>query len=305
MDRHQLRRLLSALRSGIRGIRATPLVFAVSVSSMVAGLLLLGSYLLVVQNMRGVLERFGHELKMVAFLDSDVDANPATVDALRKRFEVLEGVSRVRFVSRDQALQHLRSDLGREAGILDGLEQNPLPASFELELTTQSRSPEALAALAARVGQSLEIQEVRYGEDWVQGYARIVNALMWLGAGLGAFLVLLLGTIVAGTVRLALYARTDEIQIQRLVGAGALFVRLPFYLEGALQGALAALVALCLLYGMFQLGLPILGDLLVFLIGSSAPAFFGAAEIALLFVTGVGLGLGGAMLSLLRLEEVQ
>ena len=303
MDRHRLRRLMSALRSGIRGIRATPLIFALSVSSMAAGLLLLGTYLLVVQNMRAVIERFGHELRVVAFLKPSVRPEPASLDALRARFEALDGVSRVRFVSKGQALENLRADLGREASILEGLERNPLPASFEIELASESRSPGAVGALAARIAESEEIDEVRYGEDWVQGYARILRAVVWLGAGLGAFLMLLLGTIVAGTVRLALYARTDEIQIQRLVGAGGLFVRLPFYLEGALQGAVAAAVALAVLYGLFQLGLPIVGDLLAFMLGRSAPAFFGAGEIALLFVMGVGLGLGGAVLSLLRLEE--
>ena len=183
------------------------------------------------------------------------------------RFEALDGVSRVRFVSKGQALENLRADLGREASILEGLERNPLPASFEIELASESRSPGAVGALAARIAESEEIDEVRYGEDWVQGYARILRAVVWLGAGLGAFLML------------------------------------PFYLEGALQGAVAAAVALAVLYGLFQLGLPIVGDLLAFLLGRSAPAFFGAGEIALLFVMGVGLGLGGAVLSLLRLEE--
>ncbi len=303
MDSQQLRRVGSALRSGIRGIRAAPLIFALSVSSMAAGLLLLGTYLLVVQNMQQVLERFGNELRILAFLKPGAHPTPASLTALRSRFEALEGVSRVRFIDSGQALEQLRADLGRESGILEGLERNPLPASFELTLAAESRSSKAIEALAARVAESETIDEVRWGEDWVQGYTRILRAVVWLGAALGAFLMLVLCTVVAGTVRLALYARTDEIQIQRLVGASGLFVRLPFYLEGALQGAVAAALALCLLFGLFQLGLPILGDLLAFLLGRSAPTFFGAPQIILLFLIGVGLGLGGAMLSLVKLEE--
>jgi cell division transport system permease protein len=169
----------------------------------------------------------------------------------------------------------------------------------------ESRSPQAVRALAERLSRVEGVQEVRYGADWVEGYARILRAVEWLGVALGTFLVLILGTIVAGTVRLALHSRADEIQIQRLVGAGGFFVRLPFYLEGALQGAAAAALALTVLFGLFQLGLPVVGELLSFLLGRSVPEFFDLWEIALLFLLGVGLGVGGAMVSLLRLEETQ
>ncbi len=305
MEREQLRRLRSALRSGIRGIRATPIIFTLSVSSMAAGLLLVGTYLLVVQNMQQVLDRFGNELRIVAFLEPGAQPSPAKVAELRSRFEAFDGVSQVRFVDSSQALERLRSDLGREAGILEGLEANPLPASFEITLAADARSARSIEPLAARIAESEAIDDVRWGEDWVQGYSRLLRAVAWLGAALGAFLMLVLCTVVAGTVRLALYARTDEIQIQRLVGASGLFVRLPFYLEGALQGTAAAGLALALLYGLFQLGLPILGDLLAFLLGHATPSFFGASQIVLIFLIGVGLGVGGSVLSLVRLEETR
>ncbi len=305
MEREQLRWLGSALRSGLRGIRATPIIFTLSVSSMAAGLLLLGSYLLVVHNMQQVLERFGNELRIVAFLKPGAQPSPTEVAELRSHFEAFDGVSQVRFVDSSQALERLRSDLGREAGILEGLEANPLPASFEITLAADARSARSIEPLAARIAESEAIDDVRWGEDWVQGYSRLLRAVVWLGAALGAFLMLVLCTVVAGTVRLALYARTDEIQIQRLVGASGLFVRLPFYLEGALQGAAAAGVALTLLYGLFQLGLPILGDLLAFLLGHATPSFFGASQIVLIFLIGVGLGVGGSVLSLVRLEETR
>ena len=305
MEREQLRRLRSALRSGIRGIRTTPIIFTLSVTSMAAGLLLVGTYLLVVQNMQQVLERFGNELRIVAFLKPGAELPPGEVAELHARFEAFDGVSEVRFVDSGQALERLRSDLGREAGILDGLEANPLPASFEITLAADSRSARTIEPLAAHIAESEQIDDVRWGEDWVQGYSRLLRAVVWLGAALGAFLMLVLCTVVAGTVRLALYARTDEIQIQRLVGASGLFVRLPFYLEGALQGAVAAGLALGVLYALFQLGLPILGDLLAFLLGQSAPSFFGAPQMALLFLIGVGLGIGGSVLSLVRLEETR
>lgn len=298
----RVRLLGSAARAALRGIRATPLIFALSVTTMSAGLLLLGTYLLVVQNMRDALERFGADLQVVAFLRPDTPLDPESQDRLRARVAALEGVGEVRFVSRDQALEQLRQDLGEQASILEGLARNPLPASFEIEVTPESRSPEAVRALVTRLNGIESIEDTRYGEDWVEAYGQLLRAVLWLGAGLGSILVLVLGTVVVSTVRLGLYARADEIQIQRLVGADGLFVRLPFYLEGALQGALAAVASLGLLYGLFRLGLPALGDLLAFLLGRPAPSFLGIAELTLLLLVGVGLGLGGAVVSLLRLE---
>ncbi len=120
---------------------------------------------------------------------------------------------------------------------------------------------------------------------------------------LGGFLLLVLGTIVAGTVRLALHAREDEIRIQRLVGANTLFVQLPFYLEGIAQGALAAVGAVAVLYGLFALGLPLVGEPLRFLLGREDPSFLGFQEIGLLILIGVGLGVGGAAVSLAHMDD--
>jgi cell division transport system permease protein len=279
------------------------MIFGLSVSTMAAGLLLLGTYMLVLQNMRQVIDRFGHGLSMVAFLEPAAATEPAVREELSRRFQALEGVSAVRFVSREDALELLRSDLGQEASILEDLEANPLPASFEIDFDMQNRSPEAVRELAAALGEVAGVEEVRYGADWVEGYARVLRAVEWLGVTLGVFLIVILGTIVSGTVRLAVHSRADEIEIQRLVGAGALFVRLPFYLEGALQGTVAAVLALGLLFGLFQLGLPVVGDLLSFLLGRTSPVFLNLGEITFILLLGVGLGIGGAMVSLLRLEK--
>jgi cell division transport system permease protein len=303
MDVRSARRLAVSLRSGLRGARERPLLFALSVATMAAGLLVLGSYLLIAANLRGVLERVGAELKLVGFTSAGATSTKQEIDALAARLRALPGVAEVHFVAPDEAMARLRGDLGEDADVLDGMAKNPLPGSFELVVDAGHREPAELRALAERVGALSGISEVRFGEAWVEGYARVVRMVEWLGVGLGAFLVLVLGAIVAATVRLSLHARADEIQIQRLVGAGGLFVRLPFYLEGALQGGLAALAALLLLRGLYALGMPLLGDALGWLVGAQKLVFFGAGEAIALLALGVGLGVGGALMSLVSLED--
>jgi cell division transport system permease protein len=295
-----LRRLRTAVRSGLRGVTSAPLVFGLSVATMAAGLLLLSAYLLVVQNVRVVVASYASELSLVAFLPAGADAS--AIVGLRGALEGLDDVEGVAFVSSDRALARLRGDLGSDAGVLDGLSHNPLPASFEIRLRPEARTPERLRDLALRAGSLAGVDEVRYGEAWVESYARLLGALQWLGLGLGACIVLVLGVIVSGTVRLAVHARADEIQIQRLVGGGAFFVRLPFYLEAGLQGALGAGVALALLYGLFRLGPALIGESVPLLFGAE-PVFFGSMALSGLVVFAIALGVAAAVLSLAWLEE--
>jgi cell division transport system permease protein len=303
MDARASRRISAALRAGARGASERPLVFLLAVATMAAGLLVLGAYLLVVANLRGVLARAGEELRLVAFTELRGAPGDAAVTSLEARIRAAEGVVSATYVAPEQALARLRDDLGQDAGVLEGLEHNPLPGSFEIAPPRELRDPAQLRALADRISALPGVTEVRWGEPWVEGYARVVRIAEWIGLGLGAFLLLVLGAIVASTVRLSLHARADEIQIQRLVGAGGWFVRLPFCLEGALQGLLAAALALLLLRGSFALGLPLLGDALEWVLGGRPAVFFGAGEAVALVAIGVLLGLGATLASLVNLDE--
>jgi cell division transport system permease protein len=303
IDARAARRLGSAARSGLRGLRSAPLVFAVSVGTMAAGLCVLGAYLLVVKNMRGVLDSFGKELHVVAYLAPGSEPSADERAKLEASLEKKAGVASLRWVSPADALVRLRGDLGPDGDVLDGLEQNPLPGSFEVEVAADQRDPERVRALVASLHSESAIADVRWGEDWVEGYARLLRAAEWLGLALGIFLAGVLFAIASGTIRLALHSRADEIQIQRLVGAGPLFIRLPFYLEGALQGGCAALIAISLLYALYRLGLPLLREPLAYVLGQGQLSFFGAGAIAGLALLGVLVGVGGAALSLVRLEE--
>ena len=303
MDSSNWRRLMTAIKAGLRGIRSAPVVFMTSVVTMTAGMLLLAGYLLLVMNMRGTLGRLGDELSVYAYLPTQVDPNPEQVLALQERFLAFTDVSESVFVSRDEAMEQLKGDLGDLSQVLAGLEANPLPASFEIRLAEKARDPERVRVLAAQIQAIEGIEETRYGEEWVGVYARVLRTAELTGMGLGIGLFLVLSVIVGGTVRLAVYVRADEIEIQRLVGAGGVYVRLPFFIQGVLQGGMGAGFAVLLLYGLFRLDLPMLGAPLQLLTGATDIVFFGPVGVGVLIATGIGLGLSGAVLWLFRLEE--
>lgn len=300
MNPRALRRIWAATRSGLRGIRATSAAFSASVVTLTAGLVMVGACLLAVENLQGVLDALGSELEVVAFLADPLE--PAARAELMARVGRFEGVSGVRFVSRAEALERLRRDLGRDSDVLEGLKHNPLPASLEVRLEPAQRTPERVRGLAARLESDPAVDEVRYGAEWVAGYSRLLRALSWLGVGLGGLVTAVLLAIVAGTIRLGVHARAEEIEIQRLVGAGGWFVRLPFCLEGALSGLLAATLAAAVLWAVFVAALPLWRGPFEFLLGRIEPRFFSPLELVLLLAAGAGLGVGGALVSLARLD---
>ena len=196
------------------------MVFALSVLTMAAGLLVLGAYLLLVANLRGVLDRAGEQLRLVAFTELHAGASAEQVAALEARLRAQPGVKELSYVAPEAALARLRQDLGQDGSALDGLSANPLPGRSSSRSRRSSAGPHQLRELADRIAAVSGVSEVRWGEPWVEGYAKVVRVAELVGVGLGIFLLVVLGAIVASTVRLSLHARTDEIQIQRLVGAG-------------------------------------------------------------------------------------
>jgi cell division transport system permease protein len=148
----------------------------------------------------------------------------------------------VRYVDRATALERLRSDLGELGPALDGLPQNPLPPSLEI-VPREPLQGTGLRVLAAQLGQLPLVHDVEYGREWLDKLEALGRGLRAFGAGALIAIVGAALLVVANTIRLAVYARRDEIEIMKLVGATDRYVRAPFLIEGALQGVLGAALA--------------------------------------------------------------
>jgi len=264
--------LISLMRSALRGLQATPVTSAAAVATIGVALLLVGAFGLLVANMQGLLEQFGEELQVVAYLDPTLPDQAQRELALRAA--ELPTVQSVEWITREEAMRRFRDDLGG-ADLLEGLAENPLPPSLELTLRPEARTPDELASTERALAALPGVDELAQGREWVEGYTRVV-ALVRVGAWtLGAVLAGAALLIVANTIRLAVYAREDELEILSLVGASRTFVRVPFLLEGTIQGALGGLLAVALLFVAFQLVVPQLRYGLELILGNTEPRFFG------------------------------
>lgn len=196
---------------------------------------------------------------------------------------------RVEAVPAAEGLARLRASLGDQAGILDGVGPDALPDA--VEVAAPGITLEAARDLAARLREVPGAADVDYGAAWLE---RLEAALRrGRAVGLGLLLLLAAGTavLVSNTLRLAIFARREEIEIMKLVGATDAFVAAPFLIEGALQGVLGGALAAGALLGLHAALLPRLAGV----VGLAAP--LGRAAV-LPWPLLAGLVAGGALLGL-------
>jgi cell division transport system permease protein len=216
-----------------------------STLTIAVALCVLGGFLIVTTN----LERLGSELSNAAEMSVYLadDATPAQRSAIEAALAPGEVVAGREYVSKPDALARFKQTFSDLAGTIGGLDDNPLPASYEVRLRSTPAARGSLDALAARLRAMPGVADVRYDQQWLARLAGGINIVRGVGLVLGLALTLAAALTVANVVRLALFARRDEIDIMQLVGAPRTFIRGPFVMEGVLQGGIGALLALLVL----------------------------------------------------------
>ena len=251
-------------------------------------LVVLGVFAMLARNLELLLTRWGEELQITAYLTPEFPESERV--KLAGLLEKLPEVERATYTSEALAMRRFRQDLGGLVGILDGLEGNPLPASIEVRVSPEHRTAKAVAELARQVGLMDGVKEVQYGQEWVERYRVFLDMISTLGLGLAAVLIFVGWSSISNLIMLTVYARKDEIEILKLVGATNVFVRTPFLLEGITQGLVASLLALGLLYGLHASVFVHFAQSLSGFFGAFEPVFLGTQQLATFVGGSVGVG---------------
>ena len=220
-----------------------------STLTIALALFVLGGFLLVTAN----LDRLGVEWSRAAELSIYLKDEVTPVE--RRTVEVAVSPSDVvtshEYVSKADALARFKQTFSDLSGAIDTLGENPLPASIEVRLRPGPGASASVDTLAAKLRQLPGVADVRYDRQWLTRLMSAIGIIRGVGLVLGAVLTFAAALTVANVVRLALYARSDELDIMQLVGAPQAYIRGPFVMEGVLQGGIGALVALCALGAAF------------------------------------------------------
>ena len=279
-------------------IRQNLLLHSLATGTITLALLIISLFLLVYVNLEGSAEQWSRKVEVVVYYDRDLSS--LEISDLKNRMQALPGTSRVAYVSKDEALRRFRDRLKGQEALLDGVAANTLPASFELSLKSSYRTTEAIEAYVSALKKLPGIGEVQYGEEWVRKFTTFMQFMRFLSMIIGAFLVLAVIFIVANTIKLTVMARKDELEILSLVGASRMFIKAPFLLEGLVQGAVGALLALAILSIAYVTFLYNAGNFLAINPTEAGLSFLSWEYLVGILLAGTFLGFAGSLVSLKR-----
>jgi cell division transport system permease protein len=244
------KRVGSLLKRIMQNVAASPYLHVAATGSIAFALVIVGVFFLLFVNINQAIKAWQKNIRVVAYLKDSVSKQD--VAGLQQSLSNLEGVAQVLFISKQEAWDHLKKHLEHRASLLEGLDQNPLPASFEMTLAHTQRSWASLALLTRKIQNLPGVDQVEYGQTWVHRFSGFIAFFRLAAVVIGIFVLASSVFVCANTIRLTVFARREEFEIMRLVGATEGFVKIPFYVQNVMEGLLAGLIALGLLLGTYQ-----------------------------------------------------
>jgi len=275
-----------ALAQAMKAIRGNWVASVATITTMTLSLTILAGFSLLSLNMNQVLASLQGELEVSAFLAPGSDG-PRLLDTVRSWPEV----ARAEFIGRDRALANLVADIPSLATAAQ-LVDNPLPDALQMRLLDPSQTP----LVRVRLEQLPGVVDVEDGSDAVETFLAINDALRVVGSILIVVLLSSALFAIVNSIRAAITAREDEIEVQRLVGASSSFIRAPFLIEGFLLGLFSATITLGLTVPGYQFVIARVADQLPFVPFVRDPLLLGQVAI-LLTALALLVGLVGSAIS--------
>jgi cell division transport system permease protein len=214
----------------------------ISVFIMGLSLLILVIFLIVTLNVAVMIDKASEELRVFVYLEDGIGRDRS--QEIHLSLLGMNGVEEVVFVSKSEALTAFKEALGEESDLLDVLEHNPLPDAYRLKMQHSRMRNDELQRLARQIEEWDGIEEVRYGERWFERGEKLVRGFYIVDLVLGLIIFVSVVFVISNTVRLTILYRRKMIDVVKLVGAPNSYIQIPFIIEGAIQGIVAALLAL-------------------------------------------------------------
>lgn len=212
-----------------------------SVLSMATALMIIATAVISLYNIDLFSKKLPEKFSMVLYLKDNISEadREDIITAIKKKGIV----KTVRYISKEEALKELRSSLREADYILEGLKENPLPASIEVRLKKEAVSPESVAKLVSFLKGLKGIEDMQYGENFLISLNSIKRGLETMGLVITSIMVI--GTIFISysTVKILFYRRKEEIETLKLLGATTGFIRTPFLIEGGILGFAGGLIS--------------------------------------------------------------
>jgi cell division transport system permease protein len=284
-------------REAFGSLRRNYFMTIAALVTVLLSMAVLGVVLVFASTINSMLKDLNSKVEITVYLKDS--ATPTAVDAMQAQIVGWTEVKTSNYVSKDAALARLREEFKDHPEILDTLQYNPLPASFEISL----KDPKKVDVVAARFSGNPIVDEVSYGKELAQRIFRVTSTIRNVMLVFLVLLGLVSILLISNTIRLSIFARRREVEIMKLVGATNWFIRWPFMIEGVTVGLLGAGLALAVVLVGTTVVFDRIRQSLVFM---SVPFnLISPWQLAgLLLLTGVVIGALGSGLGLRRFLKV-
>ncbi len=296
----RVRSLFYFLGEAVKSIARNGWMSVASIAVVAITLFILGSFMVLNYNVALFTEDIKEQVQIVLYIDDD--ASEEEKAELQKQLVTHNQLEEVRFVSREEAFERLKEQLGDRSYLLEGYEneaENPLRDSYELRTAVPEDVPE--------VGREVEnfpgVGHVDYGSGVVEPLFQFTGVVRWVGLAFMGGLAVTAIFLIAHTIRLTVYIRRKEIMIMKYVGATDWFIRWPFIFEGTILGLIGAVLPLLIIYYGYQSAVEWMQSNIIFI--SMIPVEEVIQELLkVLLPLGVALGILGSSISVRRFLKV-
>jgi len=224
-----------------RGLATTAIL------ALTAALTVAGVFVLLAQNARVALRLVGDRREMVVYLKDEITRTQR--DSMIQRLQQLYGD--VTYVSREQAWSEFSAQVG-DPGLLEAVDGNPLPASLRIKLRPELLNFSAMDATARQLQQFPEVEDVRFGGEWIKRLDTVTNGIQQGAVVVGLIVALAMMFVLHNTIRLSVLARRPQVEIMSRLGASDRFIAAPFVIEALIEAGIAAALALLLVFAFQQ-----------------------------------------------------
>ncbi|MGA9406600.1 MAG: permease-like cell division protein FtsX [Bacteroidota bacterium] len=279
--------VLYILKEGISGFKRARLSMIISIFTITISLILLGLFSIVFRNTNQIVESLRDRVEMEAFLEEPVAEETSPI--IGRKILAIPGINRVKYISKDEAAKIFKEQYGEDINAI--LDFNPLPPSFKIYLEKEYKNTDSAKIVYAKLKLVSGVDDVIYRKTLLELLDKRAKIFAVASLGTGVALLITAIFLVSNTIRLAIYAKRKIITTMKLVGATRMFIRLPFVVEGIIQGVVGGLLSSGFIYFVVQYASKIFGGDLAAIVFVE-PSFY-----IIILAAGTLLGFLGSVIS--------
>lgn len=238
--------MTSSAHTTLSNIKSNLQVFLVSVATITVAFSILGLFLVIFVNLNSFLTTWSKHVQLIVYLEDNISKNQRA--ELEQLIATNPDVETMSFISKETAWANFKNTFStKKSDFIDELKFNPLPSSYNIKFKPSTERFVKIQSFAEVFKERRGVESVEYGEKWLRAFEKFMLFIRIFLLAVGGLLSLGLILIISNTIKLSYYSRQEEIELMLLIGATPNYVRVPFMLEGMLQGFLGGIFALALI----------------------------------------------------------